>query len=390
MFGTHRFKNPYDPDDDGRDLEITPEEEAASDDEGRAEAEVLLGQMGAKERNQNDRNFRRWLLRLAKKALAEGAERRRIARKKEKARAAAEAEAARQAEENARKAEKSKRAFERYCRESDERWARIDEETRAANAAWAADWPARRAAERAAMARTPTATLNAASAAKEVGLPRGDQGPLISTALPASPSWTATALAAPPPERAGTGPSASGPLLPAQPDAVSRPAPPKTPTSTPTGQTHRDSPSLIKLSPSTRFPALPAQPAASAPAAAAPPHRSTAAPASPARPRPSLASVARPPTPARMAITSPPPSQPLPPPPPPAAPAAPEPPPFTGADLATYRATVGLSQTALAERLGTTQGTVSKAEGTPTALLGPTLRRAMWEAQRGAGGETSR
>jgi hypothetical protein len=79
-------------------------------------------------------------------------------------------------------------------------------------------------------------------------------------------------------------------------------------------------------------------------------------------------------------------ARPLPPPPPPAAPAPPEPPPFTGADLAAYRASLGLSQGALAERLGTTQGTVSKAEGNATALLGPTLRRAMWDAQRGSPG----
>jgi DNA-binding transcriptional regulator YiaG len=50
---------------------------------------------------------------------------------------------------------------------------------------------------------------------------------------------------------------------------------------------------------------------------------------------------------------------------------------LTGADLASYRAWLGVSQRALAARFGVEQGTISKGESHPRALLGPTLRRAL-------------
>ncbi len=50
---------------------------------------------------------------------------------------------------------------------------------------------------------------------------------------------------------------------------------------------------------------------------------------------------------------------------------------LTGADLASYRAWLGVSQRALATRFGVEQGTISKGESHPRALLGPTLRRAL-------------
>jgi DNA-binding transcriptional regulator YiaG len=65
-----------------------------------------------------------------------------------------------------------------------------------------------------------------------------------------------------------------------------------------------------------------------------------------------------------------------------AASAAEEPPAYTGADLAALRRSSGLAQGAFAAELGVTQGTVSKAEGTPSAVLGPALRLAMWKRKR--------
>lgn len=50
---------------------------------------------------------------------------------------------------------------------------------------------------------------------------------------------------------------------------------------------------------------------------------------------------------------------------------------LTGANLASYRAWLGVSQRALAARFGVEQGTISKGESHPRALLGPTLRRAL-------------
>jgi DNA-binding transcriptional regulator YiaG len=54
-----------------------------------------------------------------------------------------------------------------------------------------------------------------------------------------------------------------------------------------------------------------------------------------------------------------------------------EPPAFTGAQLAALRRSTGLAQAEFAQKLGVTQGTVSKAEGNPRAALGPALRVAM-------------
>ena len=382
MFGNHRFENPYDPEDDGRDLEITPEEEAASDDQGRAEAEAFLSQMGTKERNQNDRNFRRWLLRSAKQALAEGAGRRRVARKKEKARVEAEAEAARVQVENARKAEKSKREFSRYCRESDAIWAGVWEQAQRDDAAWEAGRPEREASDRAAKAKM------GASKSMTSTTPNRAAGPARSPARPVPPAPRPTRRTAPPPQQVTAGPSAGSHAgTPTARVPAPKTATPPTTLSAPKVQARRESP-ISRLNPPPTLPAFapplapaaprPAPPSARPiPAAAPPPTRSV--------PRPSPSSETRPSTPTRSAISSPAASRPLPPPPPPAAPAPPEPPPFAGADLAAYRASLGLSQGVLAERLGTTQGTVSKAEGNPSALLGPTLRRAMWDAQRGAG-----
>lgn len=66
--------------------------------------------------------------------------------------------------------------------------------------------------------------------------------------------------------------------------------------------------------------------------------------------------------------------------PPPAVPADPGGPALTGADLAAFRRGLGLTQVAAAQRLGVTQGTISKAEGNPRTVLGPGLQDALRRA----------
>ena len=58
----------------------------------------------------------------------------------------------------------------------------------------------------------------------------------------------------------------------------------------------------------------------------------------------------------------------------------PDPPALVGADLAAWRARLGLTQTSAADRLGVGQGTVSKAESRPKAELGPVLQKALANA----------
>jgi len=53
---------------------------------------------------------------------------------------------------------------------------------------------------------------------------------------------------------------------------------------------------------------------------------------------------------------------------------------LTGADLAEWRAGLGLTQQAAADRLGVRQGTISKAEGRRDKVLGESVRRALTRA----------
>lgn len=50
---------------------------------------------------------------------------------------------------------------------------------------------------------------------------------------------------------------------------------------------------------------------------------------------------------------------------------------LTGADLASWRSRLGLTQQAAADRLGVRQGTISKSESKGGVKLGPTLLRAL-------------
>ena len=50
---------------------------------------------------------------------------------------------------------------------------------------------------------------------------------------------------------------------------------------------------------------------------------------------------------------------------------------LTGSDLAEWRAGLGLTQQAAADRLGVRHGTTSKAEGRRDKVLGESLRRAL-------------
>ncbi len=55
-------------------------------------------------------------------------------------------------------------------------------------------------------------------------------------------------------------------------------------------------------------------------------------------------------------------------------------PPLTGADLASYRSWLGVSQRALATKLGVEQSSVSRGEGRPTTVLPASLRQALHKA----------
>lgn len=58
---------------------------------------------------------------------------------------------------------------------------------------------------------------------------------------------------------------------------------------------------------------------------------------------------------------------------------------YSGADLLAYRRHRGITQSLLAHEMGVEQGTISKAEGAPKAVLGPALRRGMWNVRRNEG-----
>lgn len=67
-------------------------------------------------------------------------------------------------------------------------------------------------------------------------------------------------------------------------------------------------------------------------------------------------------------------------PPPPPPPPVDEPPPLTGADLASYRSWLGVSQRALATKLGVEQSSVCRGEGKPTTVLPASVRLALHKA----------
>ena len=157
------YNNEFDEEDDGEDLEITDDDEAASDDEGREQAALLMAHCESIVGNRRvHEDQRRMWFRMAKQALAEGAERRTAIEAAEKARVVAEGNAERVRIAREAKEERHRERFERSMRESDERWERLNEQTRRENAAWEADRPARERREReAAAAARPAAPVRA-------------------------------------------------------------------------------------------------------------------------------------------------------------------------------------------------------------------------------------
>lgn len=82
-----RYNNEFDENDDGEELEITDEEGAASDDEGREQAALLMARCQSIVGNRKvHEDQRRMWFRMAKHALAEGAERQEASEAEEEAR----------------------------------------------------------------------------------------------------------------------------------------------------------------------------------------------------------------------------------------------------------------------------------------------------------------
>ena len=365
------YNNAFDEQDDGEDLEITDEDEAASDDQGREEAALCLSTgRSIRGNGKYDEQHRRMWFRMAQKALAEGRERREEAEAAEKADAAAEkarlaAEEKEDRERIAREAkqQRQRERFERSMRESDERWERLNEETRRENAAWEADRPERERREREAAAtpRLASPTRSPASDSKSdqrtpatmtpsharTTQPPAKPAPV--TTLPTSPSAPRSAgVTAQPwsPSPDLTPRHSSGQVVPSQPHRTEPErrvvAPPRTlgsPASAPAA-----------TAPAKRLPSPPSWPAIARPPSSPTPNgamRVTPTPAPVAATVPSHAF-----TPQSTAV-------------------------LTGADLAAWRSARGLTQRPAADLLGVAPSTVAKAELLPGKALGEQLQVAL-------------
>lgn len=339
----HEYNNEFDQDDDGEDLEISDEEEAASDDEGREQAALLMAHCESVVGNRKvHEDQRRMWFRMAKRALADGAERREAAEEQERAEREVE-EAAERARVKAERAAKHDRELiEREDRDAAIRRQNAESARIEAEAAWMVA-QARPVARREMLAPPPpVATIGPRWV--EAPSQRPSATPAPSTPAAAAPSWPG--LGGVPTARPSSPASGHRPPL----TSVARLASP--------GPCQAAPPRPLPAVPSPRPTVVPTTPAILR---------------SPSRTVPTLmgSPTAPPPTP----VTAPVPT--------PAVPPAQEPPPFTGADLAAYRRTTGFTQALFAQHLGVTQGTVSKAECVPRAVLGPALRLALWGRKRG-------
>ena len=365
----NKYDNIFDEHDDGADLAITAEDEAASDDQGRDEAGAYIAtaaKVGGSGKTNAD--HRRMWVRMAKKALAEGRERRVKAASDEKAGRVAAAKAAARKAENEEKAKRSRESIGQFCVEFDERWARIDEETRAANAAWAAGREDREAAERAEKAEVrPRPIQVATQRLSEVRPQQGRASPAatnpqaapaaLPTTIPAAAAPANRMMSEPRPVRTTrtcqTSPRSPEPI---RPPSQTRPA---TRTS-PTAELARQPAKPLRLEPQRRVAPASTQPAWAPPAASWPPlSASTTAPAGPSLGRPTAAPLPvvvpespRPALPVQRRV-------------------------LTGADLARWRAARGLAQRPAADILGVAPSTVAKAELLPGKVLGDQLQVAL-------------
>ena len=355
MSRNNGYNNPLDEDDDGEDLEITDEDEAGSDEQGRDEAALCL-RTGRSVRGNGkyDEQHRRMWFRMAQKALAQGQERREEAEAAakaeaaaEKARAAAEEQGEREQIAREAKEQRHRERFERSMRESDERWERLNEQTREENAAWEADRPERERREREAAAPRPAAAVRVQPHDARPALrPPATMNPLnATTARSATKSAPpATVVASPSASRSSTVPTQpASPMrgqTPRQRCVQSPPPPP-----------HRIEPERRVVAPLHAQPSRTDAPAAATPASGTP---ST--------------------LPARVVTRTPAPT------PPQAAPRALKSPAtatLTGADLAAWRSARGLTQRPAAELLGVAPSTVAKAELLPGKVLGEHLQVAL-------------
>lgn len=366
----NKYDNIFDEHDDGADLAITAEDEAASDDQGRDEAGAYIAtaaKVGGSGKTNAD--HRRMWVRMAKKALAEGRERRVKTASDEKAvRVAADKAAANKAD-NEKRAKRSRESIGQFCVEFDERWARINEETRVANAAWAAGKEERETAERAQQAEVrprpmPVATQRPSEVRPQEGPASpaaANPAPQAATAalpktMPAAAAPANRMMSEPRPVRTATCEISTRSPEPIRPPSQTRPA---TLTS-PTAELARQPAKPLRLQPECRVPPASTQPAWAPPAASWPPlSASTTAPAGPSLGRPAAAPLPvvvsgspRPalPVPSRV---------------------------LTGADLAAWRAGRGLTQRPAAELLGVAPSTVAKAELLPAKVLGDQLQVAL-------------
>ncbi len=348
------YNNIFDAEDDGEDIEITNEDEAASDDEGREEAATVLGTANSiRGTGKYDEQQRRMFLRWAKKALAQGQERRQEAEAAakaeaaaEKARAAAEKQAACEQIARAAKQQRHRERFERSMRESDARWERLNEQTRRENAAWEAGREEReRREEKAAASRSARPTRAPTTDGRPVQRPRVTMTTANATTArpvhkPASPA-TAPASPSGPPSAVVT----THPASPVRAETHRQPpaqiAPP---------QAHRVELERRVVAPRPPQPSRATTPPAAAPAMRPQPTRpATEMPRGPAPP----------PQTAPRAFTSP-------------ATAV-----LTGADLSAWRAARGLTQRPAADLLGVAPSTVAKAELLPGKVLGEQLQVAL-------------
>ncbi len=363
----NKYDNIFDEDDDGADIEITEEDHALSDEHGRETAIVLVRTGDSiKVDSKHDHDHRRMFYRWAKKELVDGRRRREAAAAAEKATAAAKEKAEKEQAEKEAKAKRDREKLHRSGQESEAMWARIDEETRVANAAWAAGREEREAAERAQQFEVrPRPMQMAASRPREVRPQQRAAGPAAANparqAAPSPAQNTIPAAAAPanrmtsgsPAIPAPTGPTTARLPEPARPSSQARPAMRTSPTAElarPPAQARRSEPQPrvaptsqpVWTPPSTGWPPHPARRRT-----AASPERPAAAPppcVAPESPRPAL------PVTGRV---------------------------LTGADLAAWRAGRGLTQRPAAHLLGVAPSTVAKAELLPAKVLGDQLQAAL-------------
>ena len=364
MSRNNSYNNPFDEDDDGEDLEITDEDESASDDQGREEGAACVATMrSVRGRHRLDEEHRRMWFRMAKKALAVGAERRSKAEAAEKARVAAEEKAERERIVREAKEQRHRERFERSMRESDERWERLNEQTRRENA----EWEAGREEREAAAARSAQVASGRTNAGREV---------------PRPPTTTAASIAAS--TRPATKPVTTTTLpKPGSPTGVTVPGSTQ-PTRSPAGLRADQGSSGFRETPPSGHASQPPSPARTAPQPPrVEPERRVATSARPVRSPPSTLS-----PPATTRPTSPPVT-------PPATgtptPTAVHPPPasaspskglLTGADLAVWRSARALTQRPAAALLGVAPSTVAKAELLPAKVLGEQLQVALAAAMK--------